>query len=98
MTTFDDLVMKREQAGQRYRRAAAELRAALVELAALDATLANGNVNAGHPHVQPGFHDMPDSLPLPLVHPVYSPRSGPHWRDEIATKRDEHLREFERSS
>ncbi|WP_036282838.1 hypothetical protein [Methylocystis sp. ATCC 49242] len=44
MTTLAELLNAREVAGARYAAAAAELQAAWIDLAALDATLQNGNV------------------------------------------------------
>lgn len=87
MATLPQLLTQRAAAGARYAAAVAELHTALVDLAALDATLNNTNVRpASQP--DPTFHEVPDTLPWPFCHPVYAPRALlPHWRDEIQVAR-----------
>jgi hypothetical protein len=81
-----DLKAAREGAGARFRAAAEELHWAFVNLAALDQTLANGNVaneelkTLGHP---------PDLWSL--AHPKYAPHKPANWNDEIQAMRDRYI-------
>jgi hypothetical protein len=81
-----DLRLSRGAAGARFRAAAEELHLAFVDLAALDQTLANGNIGGeqlqtlGHP---------PDLWSL--VHPKYAPYQAANWHDEIFAIRDRYL-------
>lgn len=74
-------------AGKRYAAAVAELKAAYIELAAIDAAMANANVNTSH-EVVPTFFDHPDNIG-PFAHPIFAPLEGiPSWRDAISERRD----------
>jgi hypothetical protein len=81
-----DLQAAREAAGARFRAAVDELHLAFVDLAALDQTLANGNVGAeqlqtlGHP---------PDLWSL--AYPKFAPYQPANWHDEIFAIRDRYL-------
>jgi hypothetical protein len=83
---ISDLRATRDAAGARFAAAVDELHQAFVDLAALDRTLANGNVGAeqlqtlGHP---------PDLWSL--AHPKYAPYQAANWNDEIAAKRDRYI-------
>jgi hypothetical protein len=86
MSKISDLRDSRDAAGARFKRAVDELHAAFVDLAALDQTLANGNVGAeqlqtlGHP---------PDLWSL--AHPKFAPYKLANWNTEIEALRDRYL-------
>jgi hypothetical protein len=83
-----DLLKQRTTAGERYRNATDELHDALIELAALDAVLANRGE-----HMRT-FFDLPQNLGT-LAHPVFAPANTIEcWRDEIVARRNELLAHF----
>lgn len=95
MATLAQLTSQRATAGARYAAAVAELRASMVDLAALDQVLANNVISPGNPSPAPTFTDPPDSLPWYLAHPVYAPRQPlPNWRDQTKAVRDAYLAAF----
>jgi hypothetical protein len=91
---LDELLKTHAAAGARYTAATAELRAALIELAAIDAVLENDS--SGH-HERPvrTFFNVPQNLGT-LAHPKFAPADILRdWRDEIKARRDELLHSFE---
>ncbi|HEY8007172.1 MAG TPA: hypothetical protein VIE66_10355 [Methylocella sp.] len=84
---LEDLLEQRTAAGERYRNATDELHVSLIELAALDAVLANRGE-----HIRT-FFDLPQNLGT-LGHPTYAPADTVTcWRDEIKVRTTELLSE-----
>src|SRR6267142_2577333 len=83
---ISDLRASRDAAGARFRAAVEELHLAFIDVAALDQTLANGNIGAeqlqtvGHP---------PDLWSL--AHPKFAPFKPANWNDEIQAMRDRYI-------
>jgi hypothetical protein len=90
--TLDDLITNQTKAGERYAAAIAELHAAFIELAAIDATLDNGH--SGHPDVVRSFGPLHPNLGL-FAHPVFAPDvTVGAWSDEVREKRDALIASF----
>lgn len=86
---LDELQQSRIAAGARYKAATDELHDSLIELAALDAVLANRGE-----HLRT-FFDAPQNLST-LAHPTFAPADTVAcWRDEIKVRTNELLRQIE---
>jgi hypothetical protein len=106
---LSELQAARAAAGSRYSAAITELQAALIDLAALDQTLANRNVsnsNAVPPPINPAFwgdlggeptvltfRKLPESL-AELEHPVYAALLRDRLADKIAAARNTYINSF----
>jgi hypothetical protein len=89
-----ELKTARATAGSRYSAAIAELQAALVDLAALDAALANKNVNPGfQEHATYGIRKLPPSL-YDFEHAEFAPSLRARLADQIVAARDTYITEF----
>lgn len=92
MVTLTDLLNSHSLAGARFRAAADELRAAFVELAALDATLRNPGIN---PHGTPVTFEIDPQMLNEIRHPVFGPPDiKTDFKKQIETRRDELERAF----
>ncbi|GEC30515.1 hypothetical protein N181_09820 [Sinorhizobium fredii USDA 205] len=80
-----DLSQMRAEAGQRYAAAVAELRAAYVDLAGIEAAINNGGVPV---HPVATFRGDADRIPWEFRHPSFYPESGDSLRDAWAARRD----------
>lgn len=90
---LSDLKAARAVAGQRYRAARTEFLAAQVDLAALDAVLANSNVNPGDPHPPRTFAKLVERHQT--EHPEFAPDEGAHHMgDAVTATRDKFISEF----
>ncbi len=90
--TFSELKSARATAGVAYQSAVQQLRDAYIELAALDAALANGNV--GHGEVVRTFGRLPQNVDG-FMHAEFAPiYPAIDWRDLIAARRDQLLKSF----
>lgn len=80
---LSELKSARATAGARYAAAVAELRESLVDLAALDAALTNGNVNPGFgPQRTYGLPKIPPHL-QDFEHMEFAPNLGANLHDQI---------------
>lgn len=92
--TLAELKTARATAGSRYSAALSELQAALVDLAALDAALANKNINPGFlEHATYGIRKLPPSL-YDFEHAEFAPSLRARLADQIAVARDGYITEF----
>jgi hypothetical protein len=91
--TLDELKDQQAKAGERYAAAIAELEAAFVDLAAIDAALDNGH--SGHPEIVRSFGPLvPINLGL-FAHPIFAPDvTVGLWSDEVREKRDALIASF----
>ena len=91
MTTYASYLTQRSTAGSRYQAALVELRAALVDLAALDATVANRNLNSGSSAPVRTFAALPDSLDH-LTHPEFAQAvEAPSIAADVRAQRDVYI-------
>lgn len=79
MSTHSELLIHRDTAGARYAAAVAELRAATIDLAAIESVLVN--MNAGRMSLQT-FAGFPSGVTL--RHAKYAPNVGDIWSEDIA--------------
>jgi hypothetical protein len=87
-----DLKNARAVAGATYADAIERLRAAYVELAALDLALISQN--GGRPDAAPTFGQLPQN-PGPFEHPIFAKTNhAVCWRDLVVARRDALLREL----
>lgn len=83
MTTTAEFKTKRDTAGARYATALAELKAAYIDLSALDRTLANRNVDPDGDIFQSFYSGGVEQVRASLTHPTYAPAmSAEHWGRE----------------
>ncbi len=81
--TLEEITAARATAGARYAAAVAELHASLVDLAALDRTLDNSNINPGGHRPIRTFGHLPKNLGG-LEHQEFAPAPlGGNWHDEV---------------
>lgn len=79
MTTKPNMMTARATAGARYANAMVEMRAAYVDLAAIETALQNRNVGVGTSETQGGigvsqtFNGRMLEIPLEARHPVFAP-------------------------
>ncbi|AWI58628.1 hypothetical protein AB395_00002984 [Sinorhizobium fredii CCBAU 45436] len=88
---MEELKTARAAAGERYAAAIAELQASLIELAAYDIALQNGNVSHNHREGYRTFHGMADNVPHSLRHPEFG-AYDPDWRGQVKTLADQVIR------
>lgn len=92
--TLSELKTARATAGSRYSAAVAELRESLVDLAALDAALANANVNPGFlDHATCGLPKIPPHLAA-FEHREFAPNLGANLHDQIRSSLTTYLAGF----
>ncbi len=92
--TLAELKTARSAAGARYAAAVAELRESLVDLAALDAVLTNGNVNPGFGEQRTyGLRRMPPHLG-DFEHLEFAPNLGANLHDQIRSSLTTYLAGF----
>jgi hypothetical protein len=91
---LSELKSARATAGARYAAALAELRESLVDLAALDAALANKNVNPGFlEHATYGLPKIPPHLAA-FEHREFAPNLGANLHDQIRASLTTYLAGF----
>jgi hypothetical protein len=84
LSNISSLIAQRAAAGRRYAAAVAELRAAFIDLAALDSAL----VGKTSDDVRT-FGTYPDVIAL--RHPVYAPDVGGHLPSDATERRNQYL-------
>ncbi len=90
-----ELKTARATAGSRYAAAIVELRAALVDLAALDGALSNGNVDPGFlDHATCGLPKIPPTLSA-FEHKEFAPSLRDNLHDQIRASLTSYLEGFE---
>lgn len=76
MATLSQLIAQRATAGSRYYDAVVDLRAAYIDLRAIELALSNDNIagaGASSPDALSQFRGDADMIPVAFQHPVYAP-------------------------
>jgi hypothetical protein len=88
MTALTDMIAARATAGTRYLAAVQELRAAYVDLAAIDRALDNRNLgiqDAAQLPVRTFNGAVQEGVPFSLRHPIYAADSGDSWESDVVS-------------
>ncbi|MDE2466167.1 MAG: hypothetical protein KGO02_20990 [Alphaproteobacteria bacterium] len=90
--TVDELLSARDTAGRRYAAAIAELRAAMVDLSAIEHALdhRDSGLDAMQRPVRT-FTGEADAIPASLLHPIYAPEADGGINYEATIARDGYL-------
>lgn len=91
MTTINQMLTDRDAAGARYAAALTELRAAMVDLAAMDAALANRHHGLGHNGRPRTFSGEANAVPVAFLHPDYAMDSLGGIKDDVAAQEAAYL-------
>jgi hypothetical protein len=95
MASLAQLDAYKATSGARYLAAIVELRAAYIELAALESALANANVGGKNDYVAlQRFRGDANSIPIELQHPIYAPGNRSGIVDEVKAAAEQHIAEF----
>ena len=92
-TAPETMLSTRQAAGARYAAALTELRAAMVDLLAIDNALRNRHVGAPHIEIR-SFSGEQNDIPTGMRHPDFAPDTMGGIGSEAKVREDEYLREF----